>query len=665
MWIKKITFLTAWTLLVLSIAPNYSKAQILDSENKITVVLKDKTTVTLYGQAATLSDNKTKNYYYLPCNLRLSKKPDGTPQFLFLKFTSDERNATGVTQGGLLHLLMEYGLTKEQERELAQILNSRYNGAVLMGAANVEEDGENSVRIISATLNTKETTRTLVFNGKAPTLPGSKIAVAGILDKQGAQIFSATLERARSISDLSINLSWQYTVRIPAARGYIRMDWSKLDSLVQKDSIEYEKKRTQDRKIQNFGITSLVLSPVGGLFAWFLTPDEEEVTYDEMRKFYQFLEEKKVVTLRFEENYPDERVDKIREAFFQHFLNTFTQKQGSNANAPGTKEKEAIPDVKVGDKYKFKRDIVDITSQKVVQEFDLSYALAIKRSFQLTENFAAWYDQHKDNSKCVGIVNLGENTFQYRDINVILDLEAEEMLGKEVNYVTVNIRKRRSEEGANDFQTDVTFDRRTLEKEGNRITVSYSKAQDQSPEEYEYKVQWSLRGGMVYPPADTVWKKGSWQGLSLAPPIMPNTIRFEANLEEMKEHGIVNATLQLRYLKFNKEVETTININAGSGESFIEKMIFMDRNSKGYAYRYVFYDKAYGPLATEWDAKAATGFFYAIIPKELRDKSSVWLKKAVEAAKFLSATDAEGAIIKEHTILERFRPYIQSPVDKK
>lgn len=639
---------------MLSVVPNLTKAQILDSENKITVVLKDKTTVTLYGQAATLSDAKTQNYYYLPCNLRLSKKPDGTPQFLFLKFTSDERNATGVTQGGLLHLLMEYGLTKEQERELAQILHSRYNGAVLMGAANVEEDGENSVRIISATLNTKETTRTLVFNGKAPTLPGSKIAVAGILDKQGAQIFSATLERARSISDLSINLSWQYTVRIPAARGYIRMDWSKLDSLVQRDSIEYSKVRSQERKIQNFGVTSLVLSPVGGLFAWFLTPDEEKVTYEEMREFYQFLEEKKVVTLRFEENYPDERVDKIREAFFQHFLNTFTQKGGGNAREPGIKEKEAIPDIKVGDNYEFKRDIVDITRQRIVQEFDLSYALAIKRSFQLTENFAAWYDQNKDNDKCVGIVNLSDPTFQYRDINVILDLEAEEMLGKEVNFVTVNIRKRRSEEGADDFQTDVTFDRRTLEKEGNRIVVSYSKAQDASPEEYEYKVQWSLRGGMVYPPTDTVWEKGSWQGLSLSPPIMPRPIRFQANLEDMEQHGIVNVSLQLRYLKFNREVESTININASSNEGFTEKQIFMDRDSRGYAYRYVFYDKELGPLATAWDAKTATGFFYAAIPKELMDRTSVWLKTAAEAARILSATDSSGAISRENSVLRRF-----------
>ncbi|MBK9492499.1 MAG: hypothetical protein IPO07_29670 [Haliscomenobacter sp.] len=122
----------------------------MDSENKLTITLKDQTKVTLYGQAATLSDEKSKNYYYLPCALRLSKKRDGTPEFLFMKFTSDEKSATGVTQGALLHLLMEYGLSKEQEVELAGVLKSRYNGALLKGAADVEPDGDNSVRIISS-----------------------------------------------------------------------------------------------------------------------------------------------------------------------------------------------------------------------------------------------------------------------------------------------------------------------------------------------------------------------------------------------------------------------------------------------------------------------------------------------------------------------------------
>lgn len=635
------------------------QAQILDSENKLTITLKDQTKVTLYGQAATLSDEKSKNYYYLPCALRLSKKRDGTPEFLFMKFTSDEKSATGVTQGALLHLLMEYGLSKEQEAELAGVLKSRYNGALLKGAADVEPDGDNSVRIISATLGSKDLTRSLVFNGKAPTLPGSKIAIAAMLDKQGAQIFAATLEKTRSIADLSLNLSFNYTVRVPAARGYIKQDWSKVDSLVQKDSAVFKETDKQDmgKKIGNTIAGTLLGGPIGGLIGLF-SGDEDHYSYDELREFYRKLEEQKVITLRFEENVASEKVDKIREAFFDHFLNSFTDKDGKSAREPSTNEREAIPDIKHGDSYTFKREVREIVKQKKIQIFDLSYAMAVKRSHQVTENLASWYNQTKDNPKCVGIVNLSDPFFLYRDINVILDIEAEEMMGKEVNYVTVNIRKKRSGEGSFDFQQDVTFDRKTLEKEGNRVTVTYSKAQDASPELYEYKVQWSLRGGLVFPPNDTTWKRGSWQGLSLAPPIMPRTIRFEADLADMKENGIRNVTLQLRYKKFGNEVETNIGVNASGTDAFAEKMIFMDRNTQGYAYRLVFHDKDLGPIATQWDAKINTDYMYASIPKEIRNKDQNWIKMGLDAAKVLVAVDENGNVSKEQKVLDKFRKII-------
>ena len=648
------------SFLLLAALGSLLSAQVLDSENKLTITLKDQTKVTLYGQASSLSDAKTNNYYYLPCNLRLSRKQDGTPEFLFLKFTSDERNATGVTQGALLHLLMEYGLTKAQETELSGILKSRYNGGILKGAADVEPDGDNSVRVISATLGSKDLTRSLVFNGKAPTLPGSKIAVAAMLDKQGAQIFAATLEKSRSIADLSLNLSFNYQIRVPAAKGYIKEDWSKIDSLAQKDSASFSKNTSTNygKKVGNTVVGAMFGGPIGALVGWFGSGSEEHYSYDELREFYRKLEENKVVTLRFEENVSDERVDKIREAFFQHFLNSFTEKDGNAAREPSLKEKEAIPDIKQGDSYVFKREVRDVVKQKKVQIFDLSYSMAVKRSHQLTENFASWYDQNKDNPKCVGLVNLSDPFFQYRDINVILDIEAEEMMGKEVNYVTVSIRKKRSEEGTYDFSQDVTFDRKFLEKEGNRYTVTYSKAQDANPEMYEYKVQWSLRGGLVFPPNDTTWKKGSWQGLSLAPPIAPRTIRFEADLADMKENGIKNATLQLRYKKFGKEIESNIGINASGTDGFAEKMIFMDRNTQGYAYRLVFHDKDLGPIATDWDAKINTDYMYATIPKQIRNKDQNWIKMGLEAAKVLVTVDETGAVSKDQQVLDKFRKII-------
>lgn len=639
--------------------------QILDSENKLTIVLKDKTTVTLFGAATALSDVKSKEYYYLPCNLRLSTKKDKehTPEFLFLKFTNESKDANG--SGALLHLLMEYGLTPEQEVELQGLLRGQVKDAVLRGAVDVDPDGDNSIKIISATLTSKEMTRSLVLNAKAPTLPGSKIALAAMLDQKGAQLFAATLEKTRSITDLSLNLNYIYSVRVPAARGYIREDWSKIDSLWKQDTAQYTKNDKWDvgKKIVG-GIVGGFLGSIGAVIGFATSGNEEHYTYDEMRQIYKDLQEKKVVTLHFEENVSDERVDKIREAFFQHFLNNFTEKDAKSIRPPDNAEKEEIPDIKTGNDYKFKRSFQQVIKEKKVQEFNLSYALAVKRSHQITENLASWYDGVKDNPKCVGVVNLNDPFFQHREINVILDLEAEEMIGKEVNFVTVNIRKKRVQHGANDFQQDITFDKKFMELNGNRTIVTYSKAQDDAPELYEYKVQWSLKGGNIFPPNDTTWQKGNWQGLTLAPPVSPKIIKFEADVDDLKENGIKNVTLQIRYKKFNTEAETNISINASTQNS-TEKMIFFDRNAKGYAYRLVFTHKDLGVMATEWEAKINTDYIYATIPKKMREKDENFIGKLLEAGKVITETDANGNVPKNQQILDKFKKAIEVFEDKK
>ncbi|MEL7223245.1 MAG: hypothetical protein AAGJ93_18105, partial [Bacteroidota bacterium] len=99
-------------------------AQILDAENKIVVILSDGTQVVCLGRVNTVSNGAAPNfsneYYYTPTNLRLSTKEDGTPEFIFLRYTSDKAVEYGGDQGGLIHFLMEWGLTAEQERELQQ-----------------------------------------------------------------------------------------------------------------------------------------------------------------------------------------------------------------------------------------------------------------------------------------------------------------------------------------------------------------------------------------------------------------------------------------------------------------------------------------------------------------------------------------------------------------
>ncbi|MBK8556254.1 MAG: hypothetical protein IPL65_11030 [Lewinellaceae bacterium] len=308
--------------------------------------------------------------------------------------------------------------------------------------------------------------------------------------------------------------------------------------------------------------------------------------------------------------------------------------------------------------YKIDRTRLEQKMQRRTETYTLTVRLPITQEFELVENLGSWYDGVRDTKKCVNTINLNDPFFEHRDIYLILDLDAEEMFGKELNFVTVDIRKRRTAEGANDFSKQVTFDKKFFEKEGNRTVITYSKAQDENPDVFEYKVNWSLRGGNIYA-QDSSWTKGSWEGVTLYPPVNPTPIRFEADIEDLKALDIKNVTLQLRYYKFGKEVQSNININVSNGVGYIENNIFLDKNTQGYAYRMVFYHKTKGALATDWDARINTGYMYAVIPEELRNNDQLAINAMIEMGKEVLASP-NGKEVNTGKVLDRFKDLIKT-----
>ncbi len=119
-------FLTALVFFsCLSNHPVFSQS--LDADNRVSVTLNDGTEVTLLGKANTRSNAPSGEYYYLPVGLRLSRRPDGVPEFLFMKYTTEAEASAGGVQGGLLHFLMQWGLTARQETELLNKLKEKLN----------------------------------------------------------------------------------------------------------------------------------------------------------------------------------------------------------------------------------------------------------------------------------------------------------------------------------------------------------------------------------------------------------------------------------------------------------------------------------------------------------------------------------------------------------
>lgn len=614
---------------------------ILDSQNRVDISLDDGTQVTLYGKAITRSNSFSNEYRYLPTGLRLSKRPDGTPEFLFLKYTTEEREDAGGAQGGLMHFLMEWGLTPEQEEEAEEKLGEkikelnkssrskyrRVKSPVIMGAVDVTVEDGKSFRIISSVL-TDEGMSKVVASGNASPIPGNKIAVAAKLDKIAAQLLAATFEENRSITDVSIELSFKYNVLFPAVDGRIVIDWKKVERTFESFESKY-KHNDKDTK----------------------SGSDDSYSYKEVESIYNSAIESKAVLFEIDKNTTD---DEVANSIVESFMNVFTEAlTDRNADAtpmpPSEEEAAANPNAKYGSSYTYNRTKAETRFQRTREVYRLKYRVAIPKMVPLTGNLGSWYDGVRDNPKCIASVNLNDPFFQHRDINLILDIEAEDMFGKEVNYVTVNIRKKRSQ--GNDFEDQVTIDRNYLKEKGIRAALTYARGEDKNPEAYEYKMQWSLKGGYIYP-KNPDWTVGDWEGVTLAAPVTPRLIELEADIDELKDNDIVRVTAAIRYYRFGKEEETNIPLTVSKEQMLVPETIFTDRETKGYAYRLIYTHKKEGKLAMPWETKINDNYIYASIPEEFQDNESKVFKEAKEAGEEILET------VKE-SVLDKFKDLIK------
>jgi hypothetical protein len=185
--------------------------------------------------------------------------------------------------------------------------------------------------------------------------------------------------------------------------------------------------------------------------------------------------------------------------------------------------------------------------------------------------------------------------------------------------------------------------------------MSYARGEDKNPNVYEYKMQWSLKGGEIFP-SNPDWLKGEWEGVTLAPPVTPRLIELEGDIDELKDNDITRVTAVLRYYKFGEEVETNIPLTVSKEEPLIPETIFTDRNSRGYAYRLVFNHKTQGKLALDWVSKINDDYIYATIPENFDN---------VESDVFLEAKKAGGEIVKKakgkviNKVLDKFSELLE------
>src|SRR6185295_3238427 len=105
------------------------------------------------GNVQLLRDmDNVKAYYYVPTVPHLARKPDGTFEFLCLKYVGE----TGEASGGLFHALVEFTLPDTALAIIEKELQKRVPGAfiagavpMMTGATKEGEDAPSSFEIVS------------------------------------------------------------------------------------------------------------------------------------------------------------------------------------------------------------------------------------------------------------------------------------------------------------------------------------------------------------------------------------------------------------------------------------------------------------------------------------------------------------------------------------
>lgn len=622
-------------LMIIMIIASTSFAQNLDYNSKVVVHLNDGTQVTLYAQLNGSGQfaKPSKNFYYIPQQAMLSKDPQTqVPEFLFLKYVTEEREDQGGVSGALMHFLVKLGYTEQQMTEIRKKLEQQIKGAIVKGPIDLfQSDDATSFRIISATVNKEGgMAKSVVTSGKAPLQEGAKVAVASNLNKYGAQLMAATFEKTNSITELSVQFDYKYFLKVSGLKATIIVDYEKISELIQQDKVKGEYRRVESKN-----------------------EVQESQSWQELHSVYDKLVTNEGIKVDIQQGFGNATSDKLTEMLFQMFMDKFTNPSTDKplSGEPSEKEKEYLPGKK--DAYGYYLDVKKIqrglVKKKDVIIMNYDYMMPMPVSF--SQNIKSWYNTVKDNKNCVGSVNLNDPFYKHLDIRFVLDLDAKEMFDQEINYVTINVKKKRS--SGNDFTDRATIDKKFVTDKGITASMTYAGGEDKNPDIYQYMAQWSLRGGNVYP-LRPQWEEGQLEAVTLKPPVVPRTIEFEADLEKLKAADISRATLQVRFKKYGEEVEENINVSPAKGEALVTKMLFMDRDTRGYAYRLVFNNTKAGKMALPWSAKVNDYYVYAVIPDGLTDNTSVVFSKAIDAAKTIITTGSDGKVTADK-VLDDFK----------
>ncbi len=166
------------------------------------ITLSDGTPLQLFREAGLSSG--TTVYYYLPVNLRISDA-DGYSEFSFIAYRND---SLSPIRGGLMHLLLVWGLTPRQHDEAERLLLAKTDSsAVIGGSLFMDEDPAHpGFEILSDSPLAHILRRSLKNAGGTPLNAGAKIAAAFSFSAEDAVEINEALNKASNFDGIRFKM---------------------------------------------------------------------------------------------------------------------------------------------------------------------------------------------------------------------------------------------------------------------------------------------------------------------------------------------------------------------------------------------------------------------------------------------------------------------------
>ncbi|MCC6282393.1 MAG: hypothetical protein IT262_17450 [Saprospiraceae bacterium] len=589
-------------------------------------------------------------YYYLSDKPHIAIGENGKPKFSFLRFVENAKTggaASGSKSegegGGIVHALIELGVTPEQRSQAEQELK-RVNGSGRIVGPIVYTGG--TIALISSIAQPNgEYAKTVLGLGKAPILDGQQAAVSVMLTKKGAKILRESFNTPTPDMSISFEMTisgfrkpkkaiieanfesiyehkaFQAAVAAPILQAEINVAF---DDLVKSGAIKVINKGADEQMEALITdaynkLTRMMFEATGGTG----TPSLDQLSSLNGGRPSMLDRATTMLNASRTEARADNAAIRAENRAAATTSNSAADPEvapapatatATTTDAPATVGTEVAPrpvsstprpprtaptaaaresnraNPAPAQNTTPQRQEQALPSVAIAMSFEMrrvrqsgTYRIDLEKWSK--DNLTMRFDENFGQIKCAECfrdINLDDPLYRQREVTTFLDGFDSQDFGKYINFVSVLLKKKH--EGGDITEDELRIDKNNFNAEGNNFALVYGWKNDNNSKkwsEYEYKTVWNFFGGGL---VESAWQKANINTIPLAAPFVRNEVLIESDPDVMRGRNIRSAEVKFFYKIADKEQTKQVRLNMKQDQFSSSADIYVPRNNTAFDY---------------------------------------------------------------------------------